>query len=114
RNLDHNWQQALQKVSAERRIGVRWQAQISPDQLSLTAISEEGISVSSQMDGPFESAKKPEQAIEQFRDLLQQLGTTSYYATDVKISSPGTTAPAMPFIPNSQLKALRRELIERL
>ncbi|MEJ6656623.1 MAG: U32 family peptidase [Pseudomonas sp.] len=109
RNLDHNWQQALQKVSAERRIGLRWQAELSADSLKLSVTSEEGISISSQLDGPFEPAKKPEQAEEQLRDLLGQLGTTQYHAEHVEIA-----ASFVPFVPNSQLKGLRRELIEKL
>ena len=109
RNLDHNWQQALQKVSAERRIGLRWQAELSADSLKLSVTSEEGICVSSQLDGPFEPAKKPEQAEEQLRDLLGQLGTTQYHAEQVEI-----TASFVPFVPNSQLKGLRRGLIEQL
>ena len=109
RNLDHNWQQALQKPSAERRIGLRWQAELSAESLKLTATSEEGIQVSHQLDGPFESAKKPEQSLEQLRDLLGQLGTTQYHAEQVEIDG-----AFVPFVPNSQLKALRRDLIEHL
>ncbi|MEX3776533.1 U32 family peptidase [Pseudomonas sp. MYb118] len=109
RNLDHNWQQALLKTSAERRIGLRWVAQLDEQYLQLTATSEEGISASASLDGPFGLANKPEQALEQLRDLLGQLGTTEYHATDIKLD-----APQAFFIPNSQLKALRREAIEAL
>src|SRR5690554_457094 len=38
RNLDHNWQQALQKTSAERRVGVSWQVALSDQQLTVTEI----------------------------------------------------------------------------
>ncbi|MGE8186236.1 peptidase U32 family protein [Pseudomonas sp. NPDC086278] len=109
RNLDHNWQQALQKTSAERRIGLAWVARLDEQQLQLTATSEEGISASVSLDGPFGVANKPEQALEGLRDLLGQLGTTDYHATAVKLD-----APQAFFIPNSQLKALRREVIEAL
>ena len=109
RNLDHNWQQALQKTSAERRIGLSWKAQLREERLELTATSEEGISASVALDGPFGAANKPEQALEQLHDLLGQLGTTQYHATDIKLD-----APQAYFIPNSQLKALRREVIEAL
>ncbi len=109
RNLDHNWQQALQKTSAERRVGVSWQVALSDQQLTATATSEEGVTVSAELSGPFEPAKKPEQALEQLQDLLRQLGTTLYHAVDVK-----TEASFIPFVPNSQLKALRRDLIEQL
>ncbi|MCI1012111.1 U32 family peptidase [Pseudomonas oryzihabitans] len=109
RNLDHNWQQALLKTSAERRIGVRWQAELREQRLQLTATSEEGISVSVALDGPFGIANKPEQALEGLRDLLTQLGTTEYHALSVSLD-----APQAFFVPNSQLKALRREAIEQL
>lgn len=109
RNLDHNWQQALLKTSAERRIGVRWQAELREQRLELTVTSEEGVSVSVALDGPFGVANKPEQALDGLRDLLTQLGTTEYHALDVSLD-----APQAFFVPNSQLKALRREAIEQL
>ena len=109
RNLDHNWQQALLKTSAERRIGVRWRASLREEQLKLTATSEEGIAVDVALPGPFGVANKPEQALEGLRDLLTQLGTTDYHALDVALD-----APQAFFVPNSQLKALRREAIEKL
>ncbi|MRU48939.1 peptidase U32 family protein [Pseudomonas gessardii] len=109
RNLDHNWQQALLKTSAERRVGVSWQASLREDQLQLTATSEEGVSASTTLPGPFGVAKKPEQALDTLRDLLGQLGTTQYHATAIELD-----APQAYFIPNSQLKALRRDVIEAL
>lgn len=109
RNLDHNWQQALQKTSAERRVGLDWVARLREERLELTATSEEGVSASVALDGPFGAANKPEQALEQLHDLLCQLGTTQYHAERVELD-----APQACFIPNSQLKALRREAIEAL
>ncbi len=109
RNLDHNWQQALQRTSAERRIGVSWQAELREQQLKLTATSEEGVSVEVALPGPFGPANKPEQALDGLRDLLTQLGTTIYHAQGVTLD-----APQAFFVPNSQLKALRREAIEAL
>ena len=109
RNLDHNWQQALQRVSAERRVGLRWQVQLAADRLTLTAISEEGVQVSGELSGPFEPAKQAEKALDQLRDLLGQLGTTQYHAEATEIAG-----EFVPFVPNSRLKALRREVIEQL
>ncbi|WLH92920.1 U32 family peptidase [Pseudomonas sp. FP453] len=109
RNLDHNWQQALLKTSSERRIGLTWAARLREEQLEVTATSEEGISTSVTLPGPFGVANKPEQALDTLRDLLGQLGTTEYHATDIQLD-----APQAFFIPNSQLKALRREVIEAL
>lgn len=109
RNLDHNWQQALLKTSAERRIGLSWVARLREEQLQITATSEEGISASVTLPGPFGVANKPEQALDTLRDLLGQLGTTEYHATRIELDVPQAF-----FIPNSQLKALRREVIEAL
>ncbi len=109
RNLDHNWQQALLKTSSERRIGLTWAVRLREAQLEVTATSEEGISASVTLPGPFGVANKPEQALDTLRDLLGQLGTTEYHATDIQLD-----APQAFFIPNSQLKALRREVIEAL
>ncbi|ANF23683.1 peptidase U32 family protein [Stutzerimonas stutzeri] len=109
RNLDHNWQNALLKTSAERRIGVRWLAKLRADELELHVTSEEGAYASVSLAGPFGEAKKPEQVPGQIADLLSQLGTTIYHAEEVDVD-----APQAFFIPNSQLKALRREAIEAL
>ncbi len=100
RNLDHNWQQALLKTSAERRIGVSWSARLREERLELSVTSEEGVTASVALDGPFGLANKPEQALEQLRDLLGQLGTTQYHATAIDL--------------DAQLKSLRREVIEAL
>ena len=109
RNLDHNWQQALLKTSAERRVDLVWQAELRASRVTLTATSEEGIVATASLEGTFGAANKPEQAQEQLRDLLGQLGNTIYHATGVEID-----APQMLFVPNSQLKALRREVVEAL
>jgi len=109
RNLDHNWQQALQRTSAERRVGVEWHAVLREQRLMLTVSSEEGVSVQVALDGPFGAANKPQQALDQLHDLLGQLGTTQYHANAIELD-----APQAYFIPNSQLKALRREAIEAL
>ena len=109
RNLDHDWQQALLRTSAERRVGLAWMARLREERLELTATSEEGISASVSLEGPFGVANKPQQALEQLHDLLGQLGTTQYHASAIELD-----APQAFFIPNSQLKALRREVIEAL
>ncbi|ANC03251.1 peptidase U32 family protein [Pseudomonas putida] len=109
RNLDHNWQQALQRTSSERRVAVQWQAVLTEQRLALSVTSEEGITAQVALDGPFGAANKPQQALDQLHDLLGQLGTTQYHAEAIELD-----APQAYFIPNSQLKALRREAIEAL
>lgn len=109
RNMDHNWQQALQKKSAERRVLVDWQLQLDEQQLTLTANSEEGVSVTVQQAGPFTVASDAQQAIAQSKDTLSKLGTTIYHAQNIHVQ-----AEQAWFVPNSQLKALRRDAIAAL
>ena len=109
RNLDHNWQQALLKTSSERRIAVNWQLAVQGDQLNVSVTSEEGINARVSLNGPFAAAKDAEQAREQLADGLSKLGTTIYYSTGAQID-----CEAVPFVPGSQLKALRREAVEAL
>lgn len=109
RNMDHNWQLALQKKSSERRVLVDWQVQLDEQQLTLTATSEEGLSVSVQLSGPFTVASDTKQAIAQIKDTLSKLGTTIYHAQKIAVQ----TEQAW-FVPNSQLKALRRDAIAAL
>lgn len=109
RNLDHNWQQALLKTSAERRVAVDWQVQLEPQQLVLQVTSEEGVSTSVSLPGPFGPANNPQQAEEQLRDTLSKLGTTIYFSHSVQVQG----NPAL-FIPGSKLKGLRRDAIEAL
>lgn len=109
RNMDHNWQQALQKKSSERRVLVDWQMHLDAQQLTLTAISEEGVSVTVQQTGPFTVADDGKKAIAQIKDTLSKLGTTIYHAQKINVQ-----ADQAWFVPNSQLKALRRDAIAAL
>lgn len=109
RNMDHNWQQALQKKSSERRVLVDWQMHLDAQQLTLTAISEEGVSVTVQQVGPFTVADDAKQAIAQIKDTLSKLGTTIYHAQKINVQ-----AEQAWFVPSSELKALRRDAIAAL
>lgn len=109
RNMDQNWQQALQKKSAERRVLVDWQLELDEQQLTLTVTSEEGVSVSVQHAGPFALASDAQKNQAQIKDTLSKLGTTLYHAQRVDLHMQSAW-----FVPNSQLKALRREAIEAL
>ncbi|PWG67614.1 collagenase-like protease, partial [Enterobacter mori] len=84
---DHNWQQALQRTSAERRVGVQWHAVLREQRLVLTVTSEEGVSTQVALEGPFGPANKPQQALDQLHDLLGQLGTTMYHADSIELDA---------------------------
>src|SRR5690554_5825532 len=109
RNLDHNWQQALTKTSAQRKVLVNWQVDTNQQQLSAKLTSEEGISVSATLVGPFELAKQADKNQQQITDNFGKLGNTIYHANNISLNSDQAW-----FIPGSQLKALRRDLIEQL
>lgn len=106
RNLDHDWQQALQKTSAERRVEVRWKLVLDAQRLQATLTSEEGVCVTASLEGPFAAASKPQPLAEQLRDIFSQLGTTIYHAAAIDV----TVQPGL-FVPASALKKLRREAV---
>lgn len=109
RNLDHNWQQALLKTSAQRKVLVNWQITATQEQLNATVTSEEGLQAQVQLVGPFEPANNTDKALQQLEDAFSKLGNTIYHAEKVQIASPQAW-----FIPASQLKQLRRDAIEQL
>lgn len=109
RNLDHNWQQALQKTSSERRIAVDIDLSGWQEQLVLTMTCEDGVSVTHTLDGEFAEATQAEKALANLRDGVAKLGQTIYFARDVQINLPGAL-----FVPNSLLNQLRQETVERL
>lgn len=109
RNMDHNWQQALMKTSAERRIAVDVLLTQSDEGLTLTMISEEGISASRTLTGTFDVANQPEKALSTLRDGISKLGQTLYYPRDVHVE----LAQAC-FVPNSQINQLRRDVTAAL
>jgi len=109
RNLDHNWQQALQKTSSERRIAVDIVLSGWREQLVLTLTSEEGVCVSHMLDGEFAIANNGEKARQQLQDGISKLGQTLYYPRSADVMLPEAL-----FVPNSLLNQLRRETVEML
>lgn len=110
RNLDHDWQQALTKTSSERRLPLSFFIDANVEHIKVTATSEEGATVNASLAGPFEQAHQPLLHVEDaWRTLFSQLGNTIYFAEHIEIS--GNTGL---FISPSQLKGLRRELIDQL
>ncbi|MBA6413171.1 U32 family peptidase [Parahaliea sp. F7430] len=109
RNLDHNWQQALLKRSAERKVAIKLAIESSASALQITLSSEEGITVTKAISGPFELAKQADRALQQLQDTLSQVGNTLYYISSCTLDSEQAY-----FIPQSQVKALRREAIDAM
>lgn len=103
------WPELLAQLQRCRSERLPPEHELRADELELHVTSEEGAYATATLPGPFGEAKKPEQVPGQIADLLSQLGTTLYHAEEVEVD-----APQAFFIPNSQLKALRREAIEAL
>ncbi|MCK2086766.1 U32 family peptidase [Thauera aromatica] len=120
RNHDHEFERALEKKSAERRIRVdaRFAATATGFALSLT--DEDGIGASAELDTAWEPARDVGRALAGIREQLGKLGGTIFTAGDIVLALPpasGAAAgaePTAPFLSAAQLNALRREAVERL
>jgi len=109
RNGDHAWEMALQRKSAERRIGVRMGLSETADGFSLTLIDTDGISASVAAAVEKTPAQQADKALETLRTQLGKLGNTDFLADDItlELSQPW-------FIPASLLNALRRDSVAAL
>ncbi|MBL8446363.1 MAG: U32 family peptidase [Zoogloeaceae bacterium] len=109
RNHDHQFLRALERPSAERRIGVSLGLEASGDQLCLTAEDEDGFRARASVPRPGELARDPDRALASLREGLSKLGNTDFEARQVRI----TLADPV-FLPAAQINALRREVISAL
>jgi putative protease len=109
RNRDQEFERALEKKSAERRIGVHLQLGETADGFALTLIDEDGITASAALPHAHEVAKNAERAFTGLRDSLGKLGNTIFDATGISLdlSQPW-------FLPASTMNGLRREAVAAL
>jgi 23S rRNA 5-hydroxycytidine C2501 synthase len=109
RNRDHRWEQQIEGRSAERKIAVTALLEHYPDQLRLTYHDEDQCSGSALLPLNWQAARDPIAATEQIRQALARLGDSDFTleASQFNWSEP-------PFIPLSQLNALRRQAIQQL
>ncbi|MDF7669800.1 U32 family peptidase [Orbaceae bacterium ESL0721] len=115
RNLDHSWQQILQKESSKRRIAIDLVLQMSQDKIYLIANSEEGITAQIVIDNGFTLAEQPELAKQAIIENLSKLGQTIYCAHSITINNnEQSELNSIYFIPASQINQLRRDLITKL
>ena len=109
RNHDHEFERTLEKKSAERRIGVNALFAASADGFALTLTDEDGVAVTATLTAAFEPAQNAERALATLRDHLGKLGNTIFTVGEIELD-----LPAAPFLPASQLNALRRDAVEQL
>ncbi len=123
RNRDHAWEQALNKKSAERRIGVSATFAETAEGFSLTLQDEDGIVVTASSAFDKQPAKNPEEAEGSVREQLARFGNTDFELlppTPVPSPTSGRGEKlsihwSQPwFVPNSLANKLRRDAVDQL
>lgn len=122
RNRDQEFERALEKDSADRRISLHALFTETPEGFALTLSDEDGVNATTMktMAGPRVNLKKdektgtdiaqhPEAAMTKLRENLGKFGNTMFVAkaVELKLSQPW-------FLPVSAINALRREATEQL
>ncbi|BAO28985.1 peptidase U32 family protein [Sulfuritalea hydrogenivorans] len=109
RNRDQEFERALEKKSAERRIGLHLQLSETPDGFALTLTDEDGITASAALPHAHEVSKNADRALAGLRENLGKLGSTIFAAKEISLdlSQPW-------FLPASAVNGLRRDAIAAL
>jgi putative protease len=109
RNRDQEFERALEKKSAERRIGVHLQLGETPDGFALTLTDEDGISARAALPHAHELSKNAERAFSGLRENLGKLGNTIFTVSEISLdlSQPW-------FLPASAVNGLRRDAVAAL
>ncbi|HJV84484.1 MAG TPA: U32 family peptidase [Noviherbaspirillum sp.] len=106
RNRDHQWEAALQKKSAERKVALQLTLSEHDGGLRLTICDEDGIVSTTDADIALQPAQQAEQAEASLRASLAKLGNTMFEAAQVTLSLSQAW-----FLPASVINALRRDAI---
>ncbi|MDP2821280.1 MAG: U32 family peptidase [Sulfuritalea sp.] len=109
RNRDQEFERALEKKSAERRIGLHLQLRETPDGFALTLADEDGIAANAALPHAHEVSKNADRALAGLRENLGKLGNTIFTASEISLdlSQPW-------FLPASAVNGLRRDAIAAL
>ena len=109
RNRSMDWVRALEKKSAERRIGVWLTLTEAPDGLRLSATDEDGHTAQAHAALPWSAPREQAQASARLHEALARLGETIFTPLDITLALPRPW-----FVPPSVANALRREAIAAL
>ena len=109
RNRDQEFERALEKKSAERRIRVAMHFSETPDGFALRLDDEDGVTASATLAHAKEAAQNPERALVALGAALAKLGGTDFVAGAIeqKLSQPW-------FLPAAAINALRRDAVAAL
>jgi len=109
RNSDQAWEMALNKKSAERKIGVSMVFSETAEGFALALTDEDGIAATASAAFEKQPAKNPDEAEDAVRNQLARLGNTDF---ELEGSTISWSQPL--FAPSSLLNQLRREAVEKL
>ena len=109
RNRDQEFERALEKESADRRIAVKPLFAETEQGFALTLTDEDGIAVTVALPQTKEPAQNAERALATLRDNLGKFGNTLFVAEPVELQLSQAW-----FLPVSAVNALRREAVEKL
>lgn len=110
RNSDHQFEQQLRGQTAQRLVRVGIAVESTAQGLRLIATDEDGITAQCAIDGLFEPAQKPEQALATLKTQLAKAGGTIFCVEQIHLPS-----DMMPmFVPTSAINEARRSLLEAL
>ncbi|MCK9387783.1 MAG: U32 family peptidase [Sulfuritalea sp.] len=109
RNRDQEFERALERKSATRRIRLRMRFNEIPDGFALQLCDEDGVTTEAALPHAHEAAQNADRATESLRDNLGKLGNTIFEASEISLdlSQPW-------FLPASVVNSLRREAITAL
>jgi len=109
RNRDQEFERALEKKSAERRVRVDLHFAETAEGYQLTLTDEAGVSASAQLPHAKEAARDADKALAGLREHLAKLGSTMFEAGAVTIDT-----ASVPFLPASAVNGLRRQAVDAL
>lgn len=112
RNFDHSFSLQVGKDNARRLIDVSVIIAVDGQTIRLSLTDEDGITATAAIDNIFDAARDTDKAIENIKSQVSRSGNTIFRITEVVINN--TTGSEIPFVPASNLNALRRDALESL
>ena len=109
RNHDQEFERALEKESAERRVSVAVRFSETPDGFALTLTDEDQVTVTVNCLNDKEIAKNSERALSTLKEQLGKFGNTIFAVEAVELQLTQAW-----FLPTATINALRREATEKL
>ena len=109
RNRDQEFERALEKDSAERRITLQPRFTETAEGFALTLSDEDGVTVTVDLPHAKEIAKNAERALATLQEQLGKFGNTMFAAKPAELQLSQAW-----FLPTGAINALRREATEQL